>query len=130
MKDEKQTKEFKAGERIITKGDEADEAYMIISGKARVFLEEGSKTLELATLEENEIFGETAIFSDSTYGAHVEALEDTKLFVITPESFEEMIAGSDPILRALIRMLTERLKNTNEALLKSETREFMDIAFV
>ena len=126
----KDTENYKAGERIITKGDTADKAYMIMSGKVRVFLEEDTKQVELATLEEDDIFGETAIFSDQSYGANVEALEDTELFVITPESLSEMLKGSDPIVRALIRMLIERLKNTNEALLKSETREFMDIAFI
>ena len=129
MSNEK-SEEFKAGERIITKGDTAEKAYMIISGKVRVFLEEDSKQVDLATLEEDDIFGETAIFSNQAYGANVEAVEDTELFVITPESLSEMLKGSDPIVRALIRMLIERLKNTNEALLKSETREFMDIAFV
>ena len=103
---------------------------MIIDGKVRVFLEDGTKQVELAVLEEDAIFGETAIFSGQAYGAHVEALEDTELFVITPESLSEMLKGSDPIVRALIRMLIDRLQSTNEALLKSETREFMDIAFV
>ena len=129
MSNEK-SEEFKAGERIITKGDTAEKAYIIISGKVRVFLEEDTKQVDLATLEEDDIFGETAIFSNQAYGANVEAVEDTELFVITPESLSEMLKGSDPIVRALIRMLIERLKNTNEALLKSETREFMDIAFV
>ena len=126
----KNTETYKAGDHIITKGDKADKAYMIMSGKVRVFLEEDTKQVELAILEEDDIFGETAIFSDQSYGANVEALEDTELFVITPESLSEMLKGSDPIVRALIRMLIERLKNTNEALLKSETREFMDIAFI
>jgi len=121
---------FASGQRIITKGEEADKAYMVMSGKVRVFLEEDSKQVELATLDEDDIFGETAIFSGQSYGANVEALEDTELFVITPESLSEMLKGSDPIVRALIRMLIDRLKNTNEALLKSETREFMDIAFI
>lgn len=121
---------FQAGERIITKGDNADKAFMIMSGKVRVFLEEDTKQVELATLEEDAIFGETAIFSDQVYGANVEATEETELFIITPESLSEMLKGSDPIVRALIRMLIERLKNTNQALLKSETREFMDIAFI
>lgn len=124
------TKTFKAGELIITKGAPADEAYMIVSGKVRVFLEEDSKKIELATLKDDDIFGETAIFSNQNYGANVEAEEDTELFVITPGSLTEMLKGSDPVVRAILRMLIERLKNTNEALLKSETREFMDLAFI
>jgi len=126
----KSSETFTTGQRIINKGDTAEKAYMVMSGKVRVFLEEDNKQVELATLEEDDIFGETAIFSNQSYGANVEALEETKLFVITPESLSEMLKGSDPIVRALIRMLIDRLKNTNQALLKSETREFMDIAFI
>ncbi len=122
--------EVKKGTRIITKGDDATTAYMILSGSVRVFLEEDSKQVDLAVLEEDEIFGETAIFSGEHYGANVEALQDTELFLITPESLSEMLKDSDPIVRALIRMLIERLRRTNEALVKSETREFMDIAFI
>jgi CRP-like cAMP-binding protein len=130
MSTDNKSETFNAGERIITKGEHAEKAYMIIDGKVRVFLEDGTKQVELAVLEEDAIFGETAIFSGQAYGAHVEALEDTELFVITPESLSEMLKGSDPIVRALIRMLIDRLQSTNEALLKSETREFMDIAFI
>ncbi len=121
---------FKAGELIVKKGQKADKAYMILSGKVRVFLEDGTKQVELATLEEDAIFGETAIFSNQSYGANVEAIEDAELFIITPESLNEMLKGADPIMRSIIRMLIDRLKNTNEALLKSETREFMDIGFI
>lgn len=127
---DKKTEHFKAGEIILQKGDEAVKAYMIVSGKVRVYLQEDTKQVELATLGEDNIFGETAIFSDQVYGANIEAVEDTELFIITRESFNEMLKGSDPVMRALIRMLIERLKNTNEALLKSETREFMDLAFI
>ncbi|MFK7840155.1 MAG: Crp/Fnr family transcriptional regulator [Bdellovibrionales bacterium] len=128
MSNQKET--FKAEERIITKGDQAAKAYMILSGSVRVFLEEDTKQVELAILEKDAIFGETAIFSGQHYGANIEAAEDTELFVITRDSFDEMLKGADPVMRALIRMLIERLQNTNEALLKSETREFMDIAFI
>lgn len=121
---------FKKGERIISKGEDSNCAYMITSGRARVFLEEGSKEIELATLEKDAIFGETALFSGETYGAHVEAAEDIELFVITPAFLEQMIKSSDPIIQAILKMLIERLRTTNEALLKSETREFMDLAFI
>ncbi len=130
MSDDPKYLKFKKGERIITIAQEATTAYMIVSGSVRVFLEDDGKQVELATLHEDDIFGETAIFSGEYYGANVEASEDTELFVITPQSFSDMLKDSDPIIRALIRMLIERLRNTNEALLKSETREFMDIAFV
>ena len=128
--DELQILKFKPEERIISQGKHSDKAYMILSGKVRVFMEDGTKIVELATLGEDEIFGESAIFSGEAYGANVEAVEESELYVITKDSLNEMLKSTDPIIRALIRMLIARLNATNEALLKSETREFIDVALI
>jgi CRP-like cAMP-binding protein len=125
-----ETRKIKSGERIITKGEKAAAAYMILSGEVRVFLEDGSKTIELAKLGQYQIFGETAILGDEDNSANVDATKDTTLLVITPASLAKMLEETDPIIQALIKMLIDRLKATNEALLKSETREFMDIALI
>ena len=121
---------FKKGERIISKGDKATSAYMVLSGKVRVFLEEGSKVIELAVLGQEEIFGETAIFLEETYGANVEAAEDCEILEITPETMNEKLKGADPIVQTLLHMLIKRLKKTNQSLLKSETREFIDVGLI
>lgn len=123
-------KTFLSGERILSKGDTASAAYMILKGEVRVFLEEGSRKIDLATLKENDIFGETAIFTKDTHGANCEALTDCTLMVITPEALSAMLEATDPILRNIVTMLIKRLRQTNEALLRSETREFMDIALI
>ena len=121
---------FSPNERVITQGEKADKAYMVLSGKVRVYLEEGSKIVELAELGEDQIFGESSIFSDVPYGANVDAVEDSELYVITPDALTEMMQDAGPILRAMVQMLIERLKKTNEALLKSETREYIDVALI
>lgn len=121
---------YSAGERILKKGEAADKAYMIISGKARVYLKNNEKVVDLAILEAGEIFGETAIFDGGEYGANVDAIEETELLVITPQSLKEMMDSCDPVLSALVQMLTNRLNQTNKKLLDSETRDFIDIAFV
>ena len=128
--DDLQIEKYKAGDKIVAQGAQSDKAYMILSGRVRVYLQDGTKMIDLAKLGEDEIFGETAIFSGEAYGANVEALEDCELYVITPASLNSMLQNADPIIRALLQMLIARLKNTNEALLKSETREFIDVALI
>lgn len=124
------TKTFKPGEIIIAQGQQADTAYMIDRGKVQVYLMEGQKIVDLAQLGADEIFGETALFTGSAYGAYVKALEETEVTLITPEILKVKMAGCDPMIRAIMQMLIERLRRTNKALLESETREFIDIAFV
>lgn len=130
MKSNKVTEIFSPGERIVINGDEATTAYLIISGKARVYLKNDGKIVDLALLGEDEIFGETAIIKGGTYGANVDAVEETELLPITPDSLKEMMDACDPVLGALVKMLIKRLKETNQKLLASETREFIDIALV
>lgn len=130
MQSNKVTEIYSAGERIIKMGDESEAAYLIISGKVRVFLKNEGKVVDLALLGEDEIFGETAIFKGGVYGANVDAIEETELLKITPDSLKNMIESCDPVLGALVKMLIKRLKETNKKLLESETREFMDIALV
>ena len=125
-----QTVKFKEGEQIIRKGDKAVAAYIVKNGKVHVFLERNGKTVTLGELGAGALFGETALFGGAEYGANVTTTEDTELEIVTPASFREKVDGSDPMLKSIIEMLLDRQRKTNEALLKSETREFMDIAFI
>lgn len=124
------TETYMPGERIVKAGQTSDTAYMILSGKVRVYLRNNDKVVDLAVLEKDEIFGETAILKGGEYGANVDALEETKLLPITPDSLEAMMKTCDPVLSALVQMLIKRLSQTNEKLLQSETREHIDIAFI
>lgn len=121
---------YAPGERILKKGEKADKAYMIRSGKVRVYLRNNDKVVDLAQLGPDEIFGETSMFTDSEYGANVDALEETELLEITEDSLKTMMDSADPVLCAIVKMLIKRLNETNTKLLESETREFMDLAFV
>lgn len=112
---------FKAGQTIITQGDPAMEAYLIEEGQVKVVLDKDGKQTVLAELGDGEIFGETALFKGSDYGASVEATTDTKLVVITPDVLDSKIKACDPVLRALIRMMMVRLRKANEALAATHT---------
>lgn len=126
----KTVERYNKGEPILSKGAPATKAYMVMAGAVRVYLNNDGKIVELARLGPGEIFGETALFEGGIYGANIEAAEDSVLNVITPGWLDSVIEDVDPMVAALIRMLIARLKSTNEALVKSETREFIDLAFV
>ena len=107
---------FPEGRPIIQQGDATDAAYLIESGKVKVTLEKEGNTIELAQLGEDEIFGETALFEGLTYGATVTPLVETTVVKITPDILDIKIRLCDPMLRALIKMMMERQKRSNEAL--------------
>lgn len=113
---------FEAEERIIEQGDPAMEAFLIVSGKVRVSVEKDGQSVKLAELGPDEIFGETALFKGSDYGAHVDAAERTVLVPITPDILDRKIKSCDPMLRALIRMMMTRLRQANAAILDNKTQ--------
>ena len=121
---------FAEDDIIVSKGDNGDCAYKILSGSVEVFAEEGSRSISLATLREGQIFGELSVLTGGSYSASVRAAENCELLLITSEGLNTMLDSADPILKEMVHMLIERLKSTNEALIKSETREFMDIALL
>lgn len=125
-----ETQTFRSGQRIITKDHDAVMAYIVHTGKVRVFLEQDTKEIMLAFLEEGDIFGEASLFGEAKYGANVEALEDCELIPIAPHNFKEKMRDCDPVLNKIIRSLIKRQRATNEKFLESETREQADIALI
>jgi len=103
------------GEMLIEQGEPAVEAYLIMSGKAEVFLSKGGKDVRLAEVGEGEFVGETALFKGSDYGANVRAVGELSVQPITPAILDDKIKNCDPMLRALIRMMMVRLRRANEA---------------
>lgn len=111
---------YPEGRVIIEQGEPAMEAFLIESGKVKVTMERDGKQVELAELGEDQIFGETALFKGSDYGATVTAMEETTVIKITPDILDAKIRLCDPMLRALIKMMMERQRRTNAALAEQQ----------
>lgn len=118
MSDNLETFIYPEGRAIIEQGEPAMEAYLIEKGKVKVTMEKDGKVTQLAELGEDQIFGETALFKGSDYGATVTAIEETTVIKITPEILDAKIRLCDPMLRALIKMMMERQRRSNAELAK------------
>ena len=120
MNDSLETFIFPEGRAIIEQGEPAMEAFLIESGRVAISVEKDGNTTKLAELSVDEIFGETALFKGSDYGATVTAMEETTVVKITPDILDIKIRLCDPMIRALIQMMMERQRRTNEALAEKE----------
>ncbi|CAE8636277.1 unnamed protein product, partial [Polarella glacialis] len=71
------TRRFKPGQTVVSKGDEAEDFYVIQSGEALVFARGGDSEDELpvAVLGPKDYFGETALLRNETRTATVRAFE-------------------------------------------------------
>lgn len=122
---------FVPGDTLIVKeGDPGTSAYLIQSGSVEVFTENEGKKIKLAKLELGQIFGEMALVFDEQRTASVRALEDCNLIVITRQSFQQKLNKTDPTIKAIVQMLTQRIISANNAMVnkKSSTDDLVDTA--
>jgi len=105
---------FPEGHTIIQEGDVADHAYIIQSGIVQIFRNKGAKPVNLAKLEVGDIFGETALLFDEPRMASAKALTDCNLIIISRQTMEEKLKDSDATIRAIVKMMKERIRLSNQ----------------
>lgn len=113
---------------ILKEGEPGTSAYLIQSGSVEVFTESNEKTIRLAKLETGQIFGEMALVFDEQRTASVKAIEDCNLIVITRQSFQQKLNKTDPTIKAIVQMLTQRIISSNNAVVnkKSSTADLIE----
>ena len=104
---------YKAGELIVREGDQGDEAYIIKAGECRAFKTVDGEKIELRIMKKDEVFGETAILTDSQRSASVEAITNVTVAVIKGLHFEEEL-GTGTWLGPFIRALAERFREADQ----------------
>jgi CRP-like cAMP-binding protein len=105
-------KPFKKGEVIFETNEKSDELFLINSGKVEIRSREG---FLLATLGEGELFGEMAsIMGERERTARAVSASTSVIDVIDASTMQRKLGEADPVLRALIRNLTNRLANANQ----------------
>jgi len=108
---------FKKGEAIITEHSLSDNLFFISKGKVEIDKDLSNPDIpftQLSTLGAGDFFGEMGIIEDSTRSASVVATEDVELMVIPREAFSEMLFAYPIIMLNLTKVISSRLRNTNE----------------
>ncbi len=100
----------KAGESVITQGDEGQSFFLAARGDFDISRDEpdGSRT-HLTSLHEGALFGEMALLSRSPRSAHVLATSDADLLELHVAALGRLSDGAAAIARALAKFTRERL---------------------
>ena len=116
-------KKYRRGEVIFTENSECDGMYIIDSGLVRVYksmvASGGVKEIELCRLNAKAMFGEMAMIDDSRRSASVQAVEPTTCTIITRKIFEDQLSHIPSWMVNMIRILVQRLRETNDTLRKT-----------
>lgn len=104
-------------EPLFFEGDDAHGFYVIESGglKATRLSPEGLEQL-IAVFSVGDVIGEMAIFDDSPRSATITGLKSTRLIHWSKSSFFRIADAHPSIYRHLLRILSGRLRATNDAL--------------
>lgn len=119
------------GQIVIKEGELGTQAYLIQSGQVKVYItKDNGEEVELTRLDAGQIFGEMIFVFDRPRTASVKALSDTNLIVISKQQFDEKLRESDPTIRAVTQMLSQRIVDANNTLInkKSDFKDLKDTA--
>ena len=109
------------GTKIFQHGDTGDKLYLIREGKIRISRDvPGMGEEALAVLGPGQCFGEMSLVDDSPRSADARVHERCMLLAIPKDGFEDLLFLHKDlayeVLWNIVRMLTSRLRETNEKL--------------
>jgi CRP-like cAMP-binding protein len=104
--------ELEAGETFIEEGAIEDCLYIIVDGRVRVH----SQGQDILTLGPGQSVGELAVLDPEPRSASVTTLENTLLFRLDKEPFDEVMADRSEIAAGVIRALCQRVREQGRLL--------------
>lgn len=103
---------------IVRQGEKGNSLFVIGSGSADALLEvRGEETIQLATIEKGEVFGEMAFFEQGRRAATVRAKELCTVLEIPGPEIKNLVKDYPDIGFKLLLLMGERLRQTNERIL-------------
>lgn len=111
-----QERTFAADSQLMHQGDVSDCMYLIVSGRVRVERSHPDliEPLVLAELGPGEVVGEMGLLDAGPRSATVSAVEETQTLELSADAVRETIEQFPEVSGALLRVLTQRLRSTND----------------
>jgi signal transduction histidine kinase len=112
--------ELEKGDSLFRKDDAADEAYFILSGKIRVFLEQNAEKREVALLVPGDISGVlpySRMVKATGFGVAVDA---STVLAVHRNCFREMINQHPELTEALVHFMASRIRTFTAMRMQNE----------
>jgi CRP/FNR family cyclic AMP-dependent transcriptional regulator len=104
-----------AGEVLCQQGEAGDSVFVIDDGEVEVSVQTNGRTILLAVLGRNDLFGEMAVICNLPRTADVRARSKLTVLKIEGDVFLQLVTGNPDAALGVMRVLTERLMRFNEA---------------
>lgn len=106
-------KEVPRGTILFRENEPGQEMYIIQSGKVKISKKVRDIEKTLTILDKGEFFGEMSILNNKPRSATAEVIEDARLLVIDPQTFETMVRNNTEIAVRIIKKLSARLQEAD-----------------
>ena len=119
--------EFMAGKTIFDQADRGQHCYQIVSGSVEIRLTtrdaDGHKDTQLLQrMGFGQVFGEMSVIAGTQRTAAAVAVEPTVCVAYTADEFVNMLESDAKEALDYIRVLIERIRHTNDMVLKQAMR--------
>lgn len=108
------TREIKKGTYLFQEGMEADELYILNSGRIQISkVSADGRELSLRICSVGDIVGELTLFTDSAkYLLNAKVLEDGEVFVIKKEQLEEQLLENSALAFEFMKWMSDHFRRT------------------
>jgi CRP/FNR family cyclic AMP-dependent transcriptional regulator len=107
-------KTFSKGTILFREGDPGKDMFIIQSGKVQVKKKVGGGEKVLAELASGEFLGEMALLEGLNRSATVEVTEDSRILVISPDTFQGLLKSNVEIAVKMLKKMASRLRALDE----------------
>lgn len=101
---------LETGSVLFRRGDVGDCLYVIVSGEILIHVDD----LEVRRHVKGDYFGEMALLDGSPRSASGTALDETLLLKINRENFYDIMMSRHDVLKGVLKMMTERIRELTE----------------
>jgi CRP/FNR family transcriptional regulator len=103
---------FQKGQVLFSQGDRAEVFYLVISGRIKIYrLSLNGQEYVMRIVGPGETMAEAAVFSEKTYPASAEALEEAQVFCVPKFDFIELIRESPQLALNMMTGMSLLLRN-------------------
>lgn len=108
--------EYRKGDKVCRQGRPGDAFYLVKSGRLNVHIKKGffSSTKKVAELGAGDFFGEMALLERAPRNATVDCEEDSKVFVLLAENFDEVARGNPDFVAYMKNLAAARKFELNQ----------------
>jgi putative ABC transport system ATP-binding protein len=100
---------YRANEILIRQGDPGDDAFVILSGEAKVYIHRDGEDRYIRTCSQNDVIGDLALICDMPRTASIRAETDVEILRLKKEVFMELIGQDRHASLVIMRELGKRL---------------------